>query len=525
MNSKRRNIIYLFSRGRRYLQVNATTKESTSYVKSLCKHLNISESKAHYICMKHPVITKLNDERIESLVHTVNEVGLSNRSLLEEPALFGILPVTLKFRYKVLEECGIQNISSACLTTYLTILKQKTIGELKTLGHLPPHINVENKLASYMTQWPTSLTTLIDEDVNCTSLYTLRLKIIQRYLEIVLDLTSEEFYRGVKTYPTIKHRPLEYINETLEILQLQIMIPNHKIKNNLYLIHVDPENLKNIIHKFRSIGGIDIKEVIRMHPKLATRNCNTMLETRNVLEEYGISNEAQRRCFSIYTLAPETVKERLEQAKSIPEFSAFNKHPRFLKMIHYNTTAMKRLNKLYNNNKKCVSLNVLSGSAAHYEIFEKAPGDRLGKGKDLLFCISQSLGKKFNMANVRNVIKRHPFWINTPVLQVKYVYEQLSAQFTDQDIYENCPILLYPWKKVRETLHIIDKKLIEKQIPMFQENLNYQSLSKSQKLSLVLYLLEKNHYFSGNGVWIEEKNKNVDRIEFEKLPSQNNFIM
>uniref|UniRef100_A0A2H1WGD6 SFRICE_002784 n=1 Tax=Spodoptera frugiperda TaxID=7108 RepID=A0A2H1WGD6_SPOFR len=70
-----------------------------------------------------------------------------------------------------------------------------------------------------------------------------------------------------------------------------------------------------------------------------------------------------------------TIRERIEQAKNIPEFSTLINHPRFLKMIYYNTTAIKRLNKLYSNNKKCVSLNVLSGSSAHYEIFEKAPGN------------------------------------------------------------------------------------------------------------------------------------------------------
>lgn len=522
MTSRRHNLIYPLYRWKRYLQACATTKEETSYVKSLSKHLNITESKAQHICMKQPIISKLNDEKIKNLVDTINEMGFSNSLLIEEPSLFGILPVTLKFRYRVLKECGIQNISSASLLTYFKIVKQMKIRELKKLGYLPPHMNVENNLASFMTQWPTSLTTLIDEDVNNTSLYSLRLKIIQRYLELVLDLTKEEFDRGLKTYPTIKHRPLECINETLEILQLQIMIPNHKIKSNLYLIHVDPQNLKNIIHNLRSIGGIDIKEVMRMHPKLATRNFNTMLEIKKILKEYDISNEAQRRCFSIYTLGPHTIRERLEQARNFPEFSVFIKHPRFLKMIHYNTTAMKRLSNLYSNNKKCVSLNILSGSEAHYEVFEKAPGDRVGKGKDLLFCISQSLGKKFSMTHVRNVIKRHPFWMNTPVFQVKYVYEQLSKQFTDQDIYENCPILLYPWKKVKDTLYIIDKKLIEKQIPMFQDNLHYESLSNSQKLSLVLYLLEKNHYFSGNGVWTEEKNKNIDKSDYEKLANSGN---
>lgn len=509
MNYKRYSLIGLLYRGTRYLQTSASNVENKSYVKSLSKYLNISESKACYIGMKQPSIAKLNDEKIKSVVDTLNEIGFSNDVLIEEPALFGVLPVTLKFRYKVLKECGVENISPALLASYLTILKQNTIGELKKSGYLPLHLNVENKLASFMTQWPTSLTTLIYEDVNDSTLYTLRLKIIQRYLELVLDLSSDEFYRGIETYPTIKHRPLEYINETLTILQSQIMIPNHKIKSNLYLIHVDPENLKNIIYNFRSVGGIDIKEVIRMNPKLATRNYHTLLETRKVLKEYGISTEAERRCFSIYTLCPDTIRERLEKAKSIPEFNTFFNHPRFLKMIHYNKTAIKRLNKLYSNNKKCVSLNILSGSTAHYEIFEKAPGDRLGKGKDLIFCITQALQKKFNMNQVRNKLKRHPFWINTPVFQVQYIYEQLSTQFTDEDIYENCPILLYPWKKVRETLNLIDNREIHKQFPLFHENFNYTFLSKSQKLSLILYLLEKNHYFSGNGVWADEKNKIV----------------
>lgn len=519
MNSKRSHLFCLLFRSRRYLRSSATNVEPINNVKSLSKYLNLSESKAHYLCMKHPILTKMNNDNLESLIKTVNELGFPSHSLIEEPTLFAILPVTLKFRYKVLNECGIQNISMSTLSSYLKIIKQMKVGELKTLEYLHPYINVENRLASYMTQWPTSLTSSISEDIENSTLYVLRLKIIQRYLELVLDLTNDEFYRGVNTYPTIKHRPLEHINETLKILQLQIMIPNHKIKSNLYLIHADPENLKNIICNFRSIGGIDIKEIIRMHPKLAARNCSTMLEIRNILEEYGISSEAQRRCFSIYTLAPETITERIEQAKNIPEFSTLINHPRFLKMIYYNTTAIKRLKKLYSNNKKCVSLNVLSGSSAHYEIFEKAPGDRLGKGKDLLFWISQSFGKKFNMTQIRNIIKRHPYWINTPVLQVKSVYDHLSTQFSDQDIYENCPILLYPWKKIYAALDIIERKLIQEQIPTFQDNFSYRSLSKTQKLSLVLYLLEKKHYFSGNGVWAEEKNKSSDRLDEKKLIS------
>ncbi|CAG9783003.1 unnamed protein product [Diatraea saccharalis] len=486
----------------------STMKTNRSF---LSKILNVNESKIEYICMKYPVIQKLEPKRITFLLQTLRQLGFSKKVLLEEPQLFSILPVTLKNRYSVLNECGINKITATHILTYLKIIKMKTVGELKQTNIIPSFLNIENRLANYMTQWPTALTSSIYGDVNKMTLYNLRLNIIQRYLELILDLSEVEFYRGIKTYPTIKHRPLHAINETFNLLQSVIMISNQKLKNNMYLIHTDPDNLKEIIYDFRSIGGIDIKEILRMRPKLATKSITSLMETRKILEEYGISNEAQKRCFDIYTLGPETVRERLEQAKQIPEFNTFFSHPRFLKMIHYKNTAMKRMRLLYSNNKKCLSLNILSGSTAHYEVYEKAPGDRLGKGKDLIFCISESLGNSYTMSDIRKKLRRHPFWINIPLVQVKYVYQKLSIEFSNTHIYENCAILLYPWNKIKNNLNLLDSNDRGKK-GQVHEYLNLSKLNKSQKLSLVLYLLEKNHYFTGNGVWTEEKNKITNDI-------------
>ncbi|XP_053602038.1 transcription termination factor 5, mitochondrial-like [Plodia interpunctella] len=480
---------------------------------SLSKNLNITESKAQYLCLKHPFIAKLDDRGINDIIDCICYLGFRKEVLVAQPLLFLLHPITLKFRYQILQECSFKKIEPVHIVTYLSLVKQKTIGELIQSGIIQQYVNLENRLAGYMTQWPTSLTNVIDDDISKYSLYSLRLKIIQRYLELLLDLNEDEFNRGIKTYPTIKHRPLNAINETLKILQTQIMMPPHKIRSNLYLVHVDPENLIDIIRNFKTVGGIDVKEVIRMHPRIATKNCNILIEIRKVLEQYNISNEAQRRCFDIYTLGPNTVRERLEHAKAIPEFSTFYNHPRFLKMIHYNNTAMERLRHLYSNNKKCLSLNILSGSSAHFEVYEKSPGDRLGKSKDLLFCVSQSLGKGYNKSDIRKMLKRHPFWINIPLIQVKYVFDKLTKDFTNKDIYENCPIILYPWNKVKETINILNN-----QSGVFHDGLDLTRISQSQKLSMALYLLEKKHYFSGNGVWNNEKTKaNVDILGINML--------
>ncbi|XP_026323934.1 transcription termination factor 5, mitochondrial isoform X1 [Hyposmocoma kahamanoa] len=496
----------LLIRGIHYTRHFSSVSQNQNELSHLTKLINISKARAEYLAIRHPVIKKMDKTKLKELIDTLHDLGYPKETLVKEPLLFSLLPITLRYRYRILNECGITNITASHVAAYLNLVKQKTIGELKKSGEIQSMMNVENRLASYMTQWPTSLTTLINDDVNNYTLQMLRLRIIQRYLELVLDLTNEEFNRGILTYPTIKHRPLEVLNETLTMLQSQIMLPTHKIKSNLYLVQADPDNLRQIIYNFRSIGGIDIKEVIRLHPKVATKNFSSLMAIREVLQEYGISNEAQKKCFEIYTLGPNTIRERLENAKTIPEFNAFFNHPRFLKMIYFNKTAMKRLMTLYNNNKKCLSLNILSGSSSRYEAFEKAPGDRLGKGKDLIFCLTQALGRNYTSSEVRQIIRRHPFWINIPLVQVKFVHQQLSKEYTPKDIFENCPILLYPWNKVNEALSIMNKRQKHVQNKSL-EHLNLSCLNNSQKLSLALYFLESNHYFSGNGVWTEEKNK------------------
>lgn len=475
----------------------------------LSKLLGISDVNAEYLCIKYPVILKYSQEELVTFVDTVTNLGLSKIELTQEPLLFSIPIITLQNRYKLLQECGFHTINGYHLINCLKIIKQKSIGDLKAT-YMLPSINIVNRLASYMTQWPTSITTLIHSDVNKMSLYNLRLMIIQRYLELTLELSYIEFARGLKTYPTIKLKPLQFIHQNIVFLQNVIGMPTRKLKTNLYLIHSNTENLKQIVDNVKNIGGIDIKEVLRIYPKLCMTNWSNLMEIKEIMKEFSIANEAQIKCLNLFTLSPKTIRERIQKAKETPEFQVYISHPRFLKLILCNTNATKRVMYLYESNKKCLSLNSLSGCSEDFKKFVKAPGDRSGKGKDMLYCISQELGNNYSINDIRKKIKKHPFWINIPLVNIKLVKEKLLKKFSPEDIYDNCPILLYPLNKIIDSLKLIQSnniKELTKLLPFF-ENIDLNKLNKSQELSIILYLLEKNHYFSGNGVWTDDKYKN-----------------
>lgn len=479
-----------------------STKVNDGRALHLSKIMNIPKTSADYMCLKYPMLVKLKKPQLQDVIDTATHLGLNTQALLEEPIIFSIPPITLKLRYRVLQECGLYSISAYHIANCLNIIRRRTIGHLREDGTLIPSINIENHLARYMTQWPNSLTTLIQCEINEQTLYSLRLKIIQRYLELLLGMNQEEFCRCLHTYPTIKLRPLKMISETLSILQNIINMPLYKIKNNLYLVHANSDNLKQIIYEQKSIAGIDIKEVLRMHPKLCLVNSSNIEKIKDIFKVYEISDEAQQKCLNIFSLGPNTIRDRLEKSRETPEFKVYLNHPRFLKIILYNKNATKRVLDFYKTSKKCLSLNSLSGCTEDFKKYIKSPGDRSGKGKDILFCIAHELGKKYTIMDVRKNIKRHPFWINIPLVHIKSTCEKLSIDFSKEDIFQNCPILLYSFRDVKQALKIIENNHFK--ALSFIEHIDMSKLNKSQILSLVLYILEKNHYFSGNGVWNDE---------------------
>lgn len=495
---------YIIRRGVKKKHLSPTYDDAKVHLQ---KFLKLTDTDAENLLNKCRSIEKLSKNHINEVADVINEIKIDKSNIRGHPNLLQLLPITLKCRYNILSECGFKQVSAEYISSYLHLVKKKNIHDLKKNGLIDKSTDVKDELVKIFTGWPSSPPIRENLNENEISLFDIRMKVLQRYLELTLDITPDDFCKSVNVYPRLKHRPLRSVSDTLILLTSQLTMPIHKIRANFFLLHANPENIRLLLFKLKSIAGVNVKEILNMRPILCNTSYNTFIETGKVLKEYSISEEAQRRCFEIYTLSPDTVRHRLEEAKTIPEFEALFCSPRLLKIIYYSKRAKLRLQVLKELNKKCFSLNVLSGSSKHYEVFKKGSCDK-SKGIDLLRSVCSSLGPAMRLELIRKEFGRHPHWVNVPVSQAKQTCEKLKNDFMSADIYLNCCILLYPWSKIEKYLNILqyyrsgnfDRKNFISAI----EHLDCTALTNVQVLSLVQYVLEKEHYFTGNGIWYDQ---------------------
>ncbi|KAJ8961176.1 hypothetical protein NQ318_008857 [Aromia moschata] len=89
-------------------------------------------------------------------------------------------------------------------------------------------------------------------------------------------------------------------------------------------------------------------------------------------------------------------------------------------------------------------------------------------------------------------MKLHPYYRQVPIKDMQDSYDYLTKhKFQNHNIFKVMHVLLYPVEK-------LDKALNEMRT---NEDFNYISLSQVKKLRLMLYFIEKEHHFTGNGIW------------------------
>ncbi|KAI5632521.1 transcription termination factor 5, mitochondrial [Phthorimaea operculella] len=474
---------------------------------------------------KEPSLFTLDHDRLQCSLQILKKFDITTEDACRDPHVLVMNPITMDNYGEILKECGFVKINPKHIIRYHTLVRSRTISWLKKENLLREDLNLEELLYSYFKDWTGNKS--LENFPDSTNILTIRMSVLQKFLNWKLGVTEEEFTKYCRNYLPLKHKPMSDIQESLDIAQNNIKFDTAGIRRNGFIIAADPVNTKFILENVDSLASVDIREAIRIEPAILKNNYLALLQIRSLFQEYGISEEAQRTCFKVYCMRPDTVKERLEELRSLKEYNVLKTNPRVLSMVVHKNKMLSRLEKIRAAKKQCYSLNHLISSSKVFNNYISSFGNKVC-GRDLAILVSSSLsirkpdGSKPSSPDKKLVLeklKRHKFWLHAALHVIDENIQYLKKKVDDEIIFNNCQILLYPVSDVQNYIDFLfemrrgvskDTKDIHLD-PVFN-NLNCTELTDEQIVSLVLYEIEKKYHFSGDGIWGKQDGGKADAL-------------
>ncbi|KAG7304123.1 hypothetical protein JYU34_011056 [Plutella xylostella] len=472
---------------------------------------------------KHPSLECLSHDRLQTTLDILEKFNITPYEACKDPHLFCMNPITMDNYGEILRECGFITIIPKYLIRYHTMVRSRTLKQLKKEGLINGDLQLKDKLEQCFDNWPSSHKLSQDFDEMSTSILTIRMYILEKYLNWKLNVSTEEFQKYCKHYLPLKHKPMQDIQEAISIAQTDIGFTQETVRRNGFVISSDPVNTRLILDNIPTIAGQDIREAIKIEPAILKNNYNGLLQIRSILEEYRISAEAQRNCLKIYCMCPETVRERLEELVQLKEYQMLKSNPRVLSMVVHKKKMLSRLTKMNAANKQCYSLNHLISSK---KVFNNYIGNFGSKacGRDIAIlistCLQSSVDTKISAsavssettaASIVKRLKKHKFWLHTALSVIDDNIKFLQKWFQNEVIFNNCHLLLYPGFDIQQHIEFFlgmrnSNDYKQETIPLDSSynNIRYGKLTDDQILALTLYEIEKKYHFSGDGIWSKQ---------------------
>ncbi|KAH8336582.1 hypothetical protein KR074_010675 [Drosophila pseudoananassae] len=455
---------------------------------------------------KHPELKSLKRKDLLNSYDTLKSLKYNAEDIITKPMIIYYGASTLSNRHSVLVECGFQNVTIQTLAKYVTVVN-KPIDILKAHGFIPYNVKVAKLLADSFTDISLPVN---EQDLNNESLTlkSLRQSLLNIYLRKRLQMDDADLHKLWRVYSRVRHKSFCSLQDTVKLLTTDLKFSVERLKKNSFLLHADADNVRRILREIPTIDSQDIREIGFRRPKILMSTCDSLKQTLQHVHAFGISEDAVLRCLEILTLGPDTVLERLRDLQQIEEFQVLGTNPRVLRLVHYQNKARLRLDYLNQLKVRCASLHILSCGSEAFAKFARDGSDRT-KGRDIVVYLSNVLAKDEQV--LRNLLSRHPNWCHIPVLHVKQCLEYLrSKKFRRAEIFTNIHLLLYPIKRIEE-------KLLLLQLPDALEELHLpltgiHALSNNETLTLILYLIESEFHFTGDGIWTEQHTHHVENF-------------
>ncbi|XP_011197051.1 transcription termination factor 5, mitochondrial [Zeugodacus cucurbitae] len=480
--------------------------EETINAHFLKSQIGSTHGKWNSVLDKYPELRAIKKQDAVNTAKALKRLNFDAENILQKPLVLHQNALTVENRYEVLHECGFRPITLLLLSKFVTVIN-KTVSMLKSYGYIPFEVNVLANLCNTFSKVELSAKNLKELNDGMDIKY-MRECILNAYLRQVLDMDDNDIKKLWQVYYRVRHRSFKSVQSVVELLLEELKFPKERIIKNAFLLHGDAENMSRIINEIKRIDGQDIHEIVYRRPKILMSSCDGLLKTLEHVKAFGIHESAITKCLEILTLGPDTVLERLKDLNSIDEFKVLGTNPRVLRLVHYQNKARLRLEYLNQLKVRCASLHILSGGSEKFAKFAREGLDRT-KGRDVVVYLANIMQRDENY--IRALLSRHPNWCHIPVLQVKQCYDFLrSKKFPITAICNNIHLLLYPIQRIEE-------KLIELHEPECLEELQLPvnsifDLDNNEMLTLILYLIECEFHFTGDGIWTEQQTQPVENF-------------
>ncbi|KAH1001548.1 hypothetical protein HUJ04_005549 [Dendroctonus ponderosae] len=442
--------------------------------------------------MENPAIwRKKETEDLIDSYHLYKRLGFTNSDFLAYPSLLISHPVAKFNHYNSLLDTGCSPIDARLLCRASYYFRNK-IATLKQDGYLEPDVNVADRLLELL-QPPSSRSSIpleqslkeIDE-MKWTALHR---TILTAWLQVRLKTSEDEIINLLRVHKMIANKSFRIINENITLAE-SIGISNRKILRSGYLLNTYPEYPKTMLRDHPILAGVNIAAYYRTNPKLMMINPRKILEIFKLLKEYNISDEAIQTRPSVFTMSPFTLKQRLDHIKQTPELRVNFNDYRMLNMVIHHKTMSSRLGFLKKLKLRCASLNhIAKPDDSKFEDYIQEGRD-MNRISDVMDYFSALLKKP--KEEVRARLRKHPFYYYVPFVDIQANYEYLIQMgYTNENIARSLLVLLYPGYKIKKTLGKLRR----------EATLRFTDLQQSKQLNLVLYYIEKEFHFTGNGIW------------------------
>lgn len=431
--------------------------------------------------------------------------------IMDRPTCVLLSPITYENRDRVFKECLFQNVQLFFYVRFVSLMNKK-VQVLKAYDYIRPQSNVQESLIQQLDV-PVKIKPLPES----LPLNVIRREVMNEYFRVKLGMTDDEIIHARRVYTRLKHRNLSSIVEVIEILKNDLGFSKNRIIKNPFLLHAIAENIKEIITEVPRIGDKDIKDIIIERPKIVMQPCSSMKAIIKHVKSFDIPEDAITKCLDVLTLSSDTVYDRLAELHAIKDFQVHFSNPRILRLIHFKNKVKCRLDYLKSLKIRCYSIHLLSASS---EAFEKFAYDGLDKtkGVDTLDYLSHTF--KVDPLEVRATIRLHPNWLQAPIVEIKNTYDYLRGLgYTQQEIYENLTILLYPISRLQPKLNEMIEWKEENDESRKISDVEVRKITNTKLLSLCVYFIESEYHFTGDGVFeIQKFDKNQEPVIITELP-------